>query len=83
MLDDSPAVVLLDLMLGHEDGLAVLRAIRERGLPIWVVVTTGIPEGPHMTATVEAGPDKILKKPYSPEDLDAALAPVLASSANR
>ena len=77
LLDPLPSVVILDLMLGDEDGLRVLQHIRERGLPVRVVITTGIPDGPHMDAVLALEPDAVLRKRYEPVALERALAPAL------
>lgn len=61
------SVVLVDLDLGHEDGLALIRQIHQRfpGLPI-----IAIAESPHRTIVElakEFGAVEILRKPITPE----------------
>ncbi|HEX8521555.1 MAG TPA: response regulator [Tepidisphaeraceae bacterium] len=63
-LDDrAHQCIILDLMLPGVNGIEVLRAIRERGLPIHVAVVTGAFD-PALLRDVRAlKPDLFLKKP--------------------
>ena len=68
-------LVVLDLMMPHVDGLAVLRRIK--GDPTTaatpVVVLTGLGRGGLHDAARAAGADAYLSKPFSPADLRRAV----------
>jgi len=72
-LDDAPDALLLDLKLPDADGLDILRAIRERGLTMPVVVITA--HGSMQTAieAMRAGATDFLVKPFQAERLKVTL----------
>jgi CheY-like chemotaxis protein len=74
----EPDLVVLDVMMPRLDGLAVLRELRndERLGGSRVIVLTAQP----MTRdeAVELGADRVLDKPFAPDDLAAAVEEVLA-----
>jgi two-component system response regulator TctD len=73
LLRRCPDFVILDLMLPDGDGTEVLRAIRAAGLPIRVVVTTGLDDRARNEAVHSLGPDLFLLKPIALSDLDDAM----------
>lgn len=72
-LDDDLAAVLLDLKLPDADGLDILRALRERGLTMPVIVITA--HGSMQTAieAMRAGATDFLVKPFQAERLKVTL----------
>jgi CheY-like chemotaxis protein len=74
----EPDLVVLDVMMPRLDGLAVLRELRndDRLGGARVIVLTAQP----MTRdeAVELGADRVLDKPFAPDDLAAAVEEVLA-----
>jgi two-component system response regulator TctD len=62
-LGESPAVVILDLMLPDGEGSAVLREIRRRGLVCRVLVTTASSEPDRLDTLNKLQPDMVLQKP--------------------
>nr|WP_269153125.1 response regulator [Methylobacterium crusticola] len=73
----EPSLVILDLRLGHDDGLALLREIRARSeLP--VIITTGHRRDEiDRVIGLELGADDYLTKPFSPRELLARIRTVL------
>lgn len=73
----DPQLVVLDLQLGDEDGLELLREMRSRS-EVPVIITTG-----HRRSEVdrviglELGADDYLTKPFSPRELVARIRTVL------
>jgi DNA-binding response OmpR family regulator len=59
--------VILDLMLPRLDGLSVLRALRQEGLTLPVLVVSG--DQAHWPAATAAGATCIVPKPFEPQDL--------------
>lgn len=72
-------LVVLDLMLPGEDGLVLLREIRDRhDLP--VVILTGRGEALDRVIGLELGADDYLGKPFEPRELVARVRSVLRRS---
>lgn len=73
---DSFDLVILDLMLGNEDGLELARHIRESSdLPI--IMLTGRGDEIDRIVGLEMGADDYLPKPYNPRELFARIKSVL------
>jgi DNA-binding response OmpR family regulator len=73
---DAPALVLLDLGLGNEDGLDVARKLRER----WrcgVVIVTGRGDSVDKIVGLEIGADDYVTKPFDLRELLARIKAVL------
>ena len=69
-------IVVLDLRLPGEDGLALARALRARA-PVPVVLLTGRTEEADRVMGLELGADDYVTKPFSPRELLARLRAVL------
>lgn len=67
--------VILDWMLPEMDGLAVCRAVRQRGVRVPILMLTARAEIPERIAGLDAGADDYLSKPF---DLAELLARVRA-----
>lgn len=80
VLADTPALVVLDLMMPRMDGLEVLQAIRDneatRTTP--VVIVTAKTDDETTWAGWRGGCDYYMTKPFEPEDLIAAVHRLLA-----
>lgn len=63
LLHIRPVCVILDLMLPDGNGLKLLQTIRERQLPIRVVVVTGSSDTNSLRNAVGLKPDALLRKP--------------------
>lgn len=71
-----PDLVILDLMLPGEDGLALCRALRaESSLPILMLTARG--EETDRIVGLEMGADDYLPKPFSPRELLARIRSIL------
>jgi len=77
---DEVDLVVLDLKLGNEDGLAIVRALRAgSNLPI-IVLTGHRREAVDRVVGLELGADDYLTKPFSPRELLARIHAVLRRS---
>jgi DNA-binding response OmpR family regulator len=77
--EHQPALVILDLMLPEIDGLAVVRAVRERSdTPIIILSARGTTAD--RIAGLGLGADDYLPKPFSPAELVLRVGRVLARS---
>jgi two-component system OmpR family response regulator len=75
-------LVLLDVMLPDEDGVAFCRRVRAiSNLPI--VMLTALGQGPHRVAGLDAGADDYIAKPFDPDELLARIRAVLRRSKAR
>jgi two-component system OmpR family response regulator len=71
-----PDLVILDLMLPDEDGLALCRRLRaESDLPI--IILTALGRGPHKVAGLDMGADDYVAKPFDGQELLARIRAVL------
>jgi two-component system phosphate regulon response regulator OmpR len=76
---ESPDLVILDLMLPGEDGLSLARRLRRRGnLPIIMLSARG--EEVDRIVGLEIGADDYLAKPFNPRELLARIRSVLRRS---
>jgi two-component system OmpR family response regulator len=72
----APDLILLDVMLPDEDGLAFCRRIRAASrLP--VIMLTALGQGPHRVAGLDSGADDYIAKPFDPDELLARIRAVL------
>jgi len=76
LLEHSPSLVVLDLMLPGGDGLDLCREIRANGqLP--VIMLTARAEEADRIVGLELGADDYVTKPFSPRELTARVRSVL------
>jgi DNA-binding response OmpR family regulator len=76
VVDDPPDVVVLDLGLPDIDGRELLRMLRAVS-PVPVIVATARDDEAEIVATLDAGADDYVIKPYSATQLDARIRAVL------
>jgi len=75
----TPSLIVLDLMLPGMDGLSLCRWIRERSeLP--VIMVTALGEETDRLTGLDLGADDYLTKPFSPRELVARVKAVLRRS---
>ena len=74
--DESPEMIILDIMLPGRDGLEVLKDIRtEYGVPVIMLTAKG--EDADRIVGLELGADDYLPKPFNPRELLARMKAVL------
>jgi NtrC-family two-component system response regulator AlgB len=71
--EEKPELVLLDLRLPDQDGLAVLRQIVASGIPTQVIVITAYAAVETAVSAVKTGAFDYLAKPFVPGQLDLVL----------
>ena len=76
MSKESPAFVILDVMLPKKDGLEVLKEIRAAS-KVPVIMLTAKGEEADRVVGLELGADDYLPKPFSPRELLARIRAVL------
>ena len=76
---DAPDIIILDIMLGHENGLDILKEIRKLS-SIPVVMLTAKGEETDRIIGLELGADDYLPKPFNPRELLARINSVLRRS---
>jgi two-component system OmpR family response regulator len=74
--DEAIDLVVLDLRLGREDGMAIARSLRDQSA-IPIVMLTGVRDEADRVMGLELGADDYLTKPFSPRELLARIRTVL------
>src|ERR1700687_1293744 len=80
---DPPHLLVLDLMLPGEDGLAVCRRVRASGETVPVIMLTAKGEDVDRIVGLEMGADDYLPKPFNPRELVARIHAVLRRQTER
>ena len=80
---DPPHLMVLDLMLPGEDGLAVCRRLRGSGEMVPVIMLTAKAEDIDRIVGLEMGADDYLPKPFNPRELVARINAVLRRHTER
>lgn len=80
---DPPHLLVLDLMLPGEDGLAVCRRLRGSGETVPIVMLTAKGADIDRIVGLEMGADDYLPKPFNPRELVARINAVLRRHAGR
>jgi DNA-binding response OmpR family regulator len=80
---DPPHLLVLDLMLPGEDGLAVCRRLRGSGESVPVIMLTARGEDIDRIVGLEMGADDYLAKPFNPRELVARIHAVLRRQTER
>jgi DNA-binding response OmpR family regulator len=76
LADEAIDLVVLDLRLAGEDGMAIARALRESSA-IPIIMLTGVRDEADRVMGLELGADDYLIKPFSPRELLARMRTVL------
>lgn len=71
------ALMVLDLMLPGEDGMAICRRLRDSGNNLPIVMLTAKGADSDRISGLEAGADDYLPKPFNPQELLARIKAVL------
>jgi two-component system, OmpR family, response regulator len=74
--DEAIDLIVLDLRLAGEDGMAIARSVRDQS-SIPIVMLTGVRDEADRIMGLELGADDYLTKPFSPRELLARIRTVL------
>ncbi|TCW75491.1 DNA-binding response regulator [Burkholderia sp. SRS-46] len=77
------ALLILDLGLPHQDGMTLLRTLRQRDNPMPVIIITARDAVPDRLAGLDGGADDYLVKPFVLEELIARIRAVIRRQAGR
>ncbi len=78
---EKPGLVILDIMLGRENGLDILKEIRRKS-SVPVIMLTAKGEDTDRIVGLELGADDYLAKPFNPRELLARMNSVLRRSSD-
>src|SRR5882757_5097565 len=76
LTDEAIDLVILDLRLAGEDGMAIARSLRDTSA-IPIVMLTGVRDEADRVMGLELGADDFLTKPFSPRELLARIRTIL------
>src|SRR5580693_4828481 len=76
LTDEAIDLVILDLRLAGEDGMAIARTLRSSSA-IPIIMLTGVRDEADRVMGLELGADDFLTKPFSPRELLARIRTVL------
>lgn len=76
----TPDLIVLDVMLPGEDGMAICRRLRGQGRHIPIIMLTGRGDEVDRIVGLEMGADDYLGKPFNPRELLARIVAVLRRS---
>lgn len=77
------SLLVLDLMLPDEDGLAILRRLRAAGEQVPVILLTAKGDEIDRIIGLEMGADDYLPKPFNPRELVARIQAILRRKSNQ
>jgi DNA-binding response OmpR family regulator len=77
---DTLQVVIVDLGLGEEDGLDLVRELRRSDPPPSILVFSAVADGARGAQALALGVDRVLTKPASPDAIVDAVRRVLAGA---
>ncbi len=72
-VEDRPDVLVMDLAMPGQNGLAALAALRERAPAVRVLILSGYPEEFHAPQLLRQGAAGNLHKHCAPEDIEQAI----------
>ncbi len=74
---NKPRLLFLDIKMPETNGLELLQWIRERKLPIEVVVVTASPQGKHEQIARQYGVSRYLQKPFDVDEVESIASTVM------
>ena len=77
---DTPAMVILDVVMPRKDGITTLKEIRHRNLNLPVIMLSGFSSATNMAEAMKNGANNYLIKPVSHEELREAVDLLLPTS---
>jgi len=77
VLAEAYDLIILDLMLPHKNGLAVLKTLRQEGIATPILLLTARDEVADRVAGLDAGADDYLGKPFAVAELRARVRALL------
>jgi DNA-binding response OmpR family regulator len=82
VLNETPDIVLLDLMLPKVNGYEICRATRKRGLEMPIIMLTAKGQEEDIVRGLELGADDYVTKPFSIRELLARVKALLRRNGN-
>lgn len=81
--EQTPDLILLDLMLPKRNGLDVCRLLRQRGMSVPIIMLTARGQETDKVVGLEVGADDYVTKPFSVRELMARVRAQIRRSAQR
>ena len=74
----TPDIIVSDIEMPVMDGFEMVKRIRQKDRDIPIVFTTGKTDSKDVIAGYEAGADNYIKKPFTPDELNAHIAALIS-----
>ncbi|AXH99442.1 DNA-binding response regulator [Sporosarcina sp. PTS2304] len=82
-MDESPDLIILDLMLPKTDGIEVCKTLRRKNIETPIIMLTARGEEMDKIIGLEMGADDYMTKPFSPREVAARVKAVLRRSGEK
>ncbi|MDV6377558.1 response regulator transcription factor [Sporosarcina sp. GW1-11] len=83
VLDETPDLIILDLMLPKIDGIEVCKMLRKQDIETPIIMLTAKGEEMDKIIGLEMGADDYMTKPFSPREVTARVKAVLRRSGEK
>lgn len=80
---ESPDLVILDILLPSVDGIEIARRVRERGDTVPILMLTALSEAKDLVTGFDAGADDYLRKPFEISELLSRVRALLKRAENK
>jgi two-component system response regulator AtoC len=70
---DTPALLILDVMMPRKDGITTLKEVRHHNPSLPIIMLSGVPSATFMVEAMKHGANNFLTKPVSYEELHEAI----------
>ena len=75
-------LIIVDIKMPEEDGLSLIRKIKDNGSPVPILVMSGYPTSETISTSLATGAKAFLPKPFTPDELIQAIESLVQGETN-